>query len=210
MGGSIVCNVATLQPKATRHLCPVFDTFHGMRKRRADKQQKFWPKDPFRQLTLDVELLQVSVAEPPAPEYAPLPSVWEGSDAELLRRMLDFYPRCPPKLIMDATVNAGRFWEGSDLPVLGLDIEARHRPAIVGDNTRMPFADSCFDVVVYDPPHVPNQGADKSKDFNDRFGWCEATSRHPGKGDFASMDFFWSTINQAVEKKRPQMKRADY
>src|SRR5262245_59897768 len=34
----------------------------------------------------------------------------------------------------------------------------------------MPFKDRCFDVVVYDPPHVPNQGKDQSKDFNTRFG----------------------------------------
>ena len=26
-------------------------------------------------------------------EYQPLPSVWEGTDAELLERMLDFYPK---------------------------------------------------------------------------------------------------------------------
>jgi hypothetical protein len=88
--------------------------------------------------------------------------------------------RRPTKLILDATVNAGRFWEGSDFPVVGMDIEARHRPEIVGDNTRMPFADECFDVVVYDPPHVPNQGADKSKDFNDRFGLVLKSSARNG------------------------------
>src|SRR5947208_6620716 len=41
---------------------------------------------------------------------------------------------------------------------------------IFADNSRMPFRDACFDVVVYDPPHIPNQGKDKSKDFNTRFG----------------------------------------
>jgi hypothetical protein len=34
----------------------------------------------------------------------------------------------------------------------------------------MPFCDGVFDVVVYDPPHIPNQGRDKSKDFTTRFG----------------------------------------
>jgi hypothetical protein len=34
----------------------------------------------------------------------------------------------------------------------------------------MPFKDRCFDVIVYDPPHIPNQGRDKRKDFNTRFG----------------------------------------
>jgi DNA modification methylase len=34
----------------------------------------------------------------------------------------------------------------------------------------MPFADGSFDVVVYDPPHLPNQGRDNQKDFRPRFG----------------------------------------
>jgi SAM-dependent methyltransferase len=111
------------------------------------------------------------------PGYQPLPSVWEGTDADLLERMLGFYPKKPARLILDATVNAGRFWEGGHRSwegvrrkIIGLDIDQGHRPTVVGDNQRMPFKDSCFDVVVYDPPHIPNQGKDKSKDFNTRFG----------------------------------------
>jgi SAM-dependent methyltransferase len=84
--------------------------------------------------------------------------------------MLDFYPRDRPQLILDATVNTGRFWQGSERPVIGMDIDARHRPEVVADNMRMPLRDGCLEVVVYDPPHVPNQGQDQSKDFNTRFG----------------------------------------
>lgn len=106
----------------------------------------------------------------PARGYEPLPSVWEGEDFELLERLLSFYPRRRPRLILDATVNGGRFWRGSKRPVMGMDIDLRHRPPIVGDNVRMPFRNATFDVVVYDPPHIPNQGADRTKDFNVRFG----------------------------------------
>jgi hypothetical protein len=77
-----------------------------------------------------------------------LPSVWGGGDAALLERMLDFYPRKPPRRILDATVNRGRFWEGSSRPVIGMDIDPRYGPDIVGDNTRMPFADCSLDVAV--------------------------------------------------------------
>jgi hypothetical protein len=103
-------------------------------------------------------------------EYKPLPSVWDGEDSELIERMLLFYPRKRPKLILDATINGGRFWEGTKRAIVGIDIAEANRPSIVADNTRMPFADQHFDVVVYDPPHVPNQGKDKQKDFNTRFG----------------------------------------
>ena len=102
--------------------------------------------------------------------YDPPGSVWEGDDAELLERMLAFYPRKRPKRILDATVNGGRFWRGSKRPVYGLDIDIAHRPQIVADNTKMPFPNAAFDVVVYDPPHIPNQGKDHQKDFNVRFG----------------------------------------
>jgi hypothetical protein len=96
--------------------------------------------------------------------------VWSGDDAELLERMLRFYPRRPPRLIVDATVNAGRFWRGSARRVLGMDIEPRYAPSLVGDNMVMPFRAEAIDVLVYDPPHVPNQGRDRAKDFTRRFG----------------------------------------
>lgn len=112
--------------------------------------------------------------------YRPLASVWDGEDGELLERMLDFYPRNAPQRILDATVNGGRFWRGSRRPVLGMDIEVKHRPGIVGDNTCMPFRDRVFDAVVYDPPHIPNQGKDRTKDFNTRFGLVLRSSKENG------------------------------
>jgi SAM-dependent methyltransferase len=125
----------------------------------------------------------VESAEPTPVEevaYETLPSVWYGSDAELLEKMLDFYPRKRPKLILDATVNGGRFWEGSQRRVIGMDIDPTHQPEVVADNRQMPFRDKCFDVVVYDPPHVPNQGKDQSKDFNTRFGLVLKSSATTG------------------------------
>src|SRR6266700_3329555 len=112
--------------------------------------------------------------------YAPIESVWEGEDAELIERLLRFYPRKTPRRILDATINGGRSWRGSKRSVVGIDIERAHKPAIVADNTHMPFGDSFFDVVVYDPPHIPNQGRDKLKDFNTRFGLGIKSSKEKG------------------------------
>jgi SAM-dependent methyltransferase len=123
----------------------------------------------------------------PAPEksakvngYDPLPSVWFGNDSELLDKMLRFYPHKKPKRILDATVNIGRFWRGLPWEVVGLDINPAHNPTIVGDNTDMPFEAASFDVVVYDPPHIPNQGKDRSKDFNTRFGLTLKSPKEEG------------------------------
>ena len=102
--------------------------------------------------------------------YSPLSSVWDGEDSVLIEHMLSFYPRRHPEIILDATVNCGRFWKNSARDVVGIDTDFEHRPSIVADNTQMPFQNDSFDVVIYDPPHIPNQGKDKGKDFNSRFG----------------------------------------
>lgn len=112
--------------------------------------------------------------------YQPLPSVWDGEDADLIERMLTFYPHKRPKRILDATVNGGRFWRGTKRKIVGLDIALAHRPSVVGDNTQMPFADRRFDALVYDPPHVPNQGKDKQKDFHTRFGLGQRSPKEHG------------------------------
>lgn len=44
----------------------------------------------------------------------------------------------------------------------------------------MPFPGDSFDVVVYDPPHIPNQGRDRSKDFNKRFGLGKRSAKEHG------------------------------
>jgi len=95
-----------------------------------------------------------SVAKQCEPDqYRPLDSVWYGEeDAELVEQLLAFYPRNEPHLILDATINGRRFWRGSTRPVIGLDIDPRHRPEVCADNGRMPFHSRSFDVVVYDPP----------------------------------------------------------
>jgi hypothetical protein len=125
----------------------------------------------------------VSVAEPveALSQYQPLASVWYGEeDGELLERLLSFYPRQQPSRILDATVNGGRFWRNTSRPVLGLDIDPQYRPAVCADNAMMPFRSESFDVVVYDPPHIPNQGRDRRKDFQTRFGLGARSAKENG------------------------------
>jgi SAM-dependent methyltransferase len=112
--------------------------------------------------------------------YSPIGSVWYGEDGELLELMLQFYPHSEPHQILDATVNGGRFWRDSKRQIVGIDVSAAHRPSIVADNTMMPFRDLSFDVIVYDPPHIPNQGKDKQKDFNTRFGLVVQSQKENG------------------------------
>lgn len=136
-----------------------------------------------------------------ARSYEPLGSVWYGDDATLLERLLSCYPRRRPRRILDATINGGRFWKGSKRPVTGLDFEAGHAPDVVGDNTAMPFADMTFDVVVYDPPHIPNQGRDNQKDFSKRFGLGPKSPKEHGYTFTYTFPFF---LREAWRVLRPE------
>ncbi|MDE0521126.1 MAG: hypothetical protein OXH79_04120 [Boseongicola sp.] len=123
-----------------------------------------------------------SLAVKDDPVYAPISSVWEGSDGELLERMLGFYPSIPPEPILDSTFNRGRFWKGSDRRVVSMDINPKFNPMILGDNRKMEgVPDSSFGVVVYDPPHVGPQGRDKSgKKFDEDFGATVVCGKEQG------------------------------
>jgi len=133
--------------------------------------------------------------------YEPIPSVWYGEDAELLEHMLDFYPRIRPQKILDATVNRGRFSRNSSRPVTGLDINAGCQPDIVADNTDLPFKSCSFDVIVYDPPHIPNQGKDKTKDFNGRFG---LVIRSPKENNYTFSHTFPPFLKEAYRALKPE------
>jgi SAM-dependent methyltransferase len=135
-----------------------------------------------------------------AATYQPLPSVWDGEDSALLEQMLSFYPSREPELILDATLGGGRFWKNSRRPVIGMDMRVRTRPSVVGDNSSMPFRSSSFDVVVYDPPHVPNQGKDKLKDFNDRFGLGVRSTKENG---YSFAHTFPPFLKEAYEILKP-------
>ncbi len=165
-----------------------------------------------KQLPLEIaDLISEETNIEPEPEYQPLSSIWEGTDAELIEKMLDFYPRQHPQYILDATVNAGRFWRNSARPVIGMDIDPAHFPNIVGDNMRMPFKKEHFDVVVYDPPHIPNQGKDQSKDFNTRFG---LVLKSPIENGYNFSHLYPPFVQEAYRILRPEgilmAKIADY
>ena len=110
--------------------------------------------------------------------YEPLSSVWEGSDGELIEQMLNFYPTIEPEPILDATCNAGRFWRRSTRKVVLMDIEKRVRPQVVCDNRQMACLPERFGAIVYDPPHIGNQGRDKSsKRFDLTYGALETLGK---------------------------------
>jgi ParB family chromosome partitioning protein len=134
--------------------------------------------------------------------YAPISSVWEGSDGDLLEAMFKFYATIPPEPILDATYNAGRFWKGSARHVVSMDIDPQYKTDIVADNRKMTGVPSAkFGVVVYDPPHVGPQGRDKSKKrFDVDFG---ATVKCGKEHDWNLSYLYPPFLNQAKRVLKP-------
>lgn len=57
--------------------------------------------------------------------------------------------------ILDATCGKRGIWfDKEDPSTVFLDIRPELKPNIIGDATKLPFKDACFDIVVFDPPHM--------------------------------------------------------
>jgi hypothetical protein len=90
------------------------------------------------------------------PEMAVRPeSVLMGRDPEAIERLMGVHAPDAPR-ILDATHNTGKMWKGcSYQPDHTLDIDPQFAPDTVGDFRSMPIEDESFEVIVFDPPHLP-------------------------------------------------------
>ena len=99
-------------------------------------------------------------------------SVEHGTSAETVSKMLTvLYPDA--KVVLDATWGKGRFWGLLKPPeltmVIGLDLSPHGRPSVVGDFTRLPFADQSVDVTIYDPPFLSDMSKHGTAVMESRF-----------------------------------------
>jgi SAM-dependent methyltransferase len=107
-------------------------------------------------------------------------SVLLGRDCEVIPILLSIHAEKEPK-ILDWTYNEGKMWKGirDRYDLTTMDIESKYRTDRVGDFRDMPFPDSSFDVIVFDPPHLPTHAASpgSSKIFEQRYGNTADTGR---------------------------------
>jgi hypothetical protein len=85
-------------------------------------------------------------------------SVLMGKDYEAIEILLSTHlPNNPSPCILDCTYNTGKMWKNCRYqPSVTMDICAEFPVDVVGDFTAIPFGEGSFDVVVFDPPHLPN------------------------------------------------------
>lgn len=82
-------------------------------------------------------------------------SVVLGRDRDVIPRLLEVHA-LPNPVILDATFNRGVMWKQSGLvPDRTLDIDEQFDTTDTGDCRAMPYPDESFDVIAFDPPHLP-------------------------------------------------------
>lgn len=102
-------------------------------------------------------------------------SVIHGKDSDVLRAIVPFYAVPGPR-ILDCTFGYGVMWEGTGFRPVSMDINPERSVDRVGDFTAMPFDAGAFDVIVFDPPHLPAAAGTEASGtgdvaaFVDRYG----------------------------------------
>lgn len=98
-------------------------------------------------------------------------SVVLGRDKECIPAILDMHAVSDPE-ILDACYNTGKMWKGLSYRVTSMDIDPAVECDFTADFTEMPFEDDSFDVVAFDPPHLPNASAsnDRTTGLADVYG----------------------------------------
>lgn len=98
--------------------------------------------------------------------------------------------------ILDCTYNKGRMWKGLPYKPLRMDISNEYEVDVVADFRDMPFKDESFDVMVFDPPHLPVAAGDGTiyTKYN--------VHKHDSKGDNIS-DMFVPFLKEAKRVLKP-------
>jgi hypothetical protein len=106
-------------------------------------------------------------------------SVVLGRDPEILNGMLRFYAPSGAA-VLDVTANRRKMWDGVTWtgPVTFSDIDPAMDPDVVADFTKLPFSSESFDVLVFDPPHLPAAAASEAslEQYVDDYGLAESAA----------------------------------
>ena len=99
-------------------------------------------------------------------------SILNGRDNEAIPILLEIHCNTLTPKILDCTHNKGTMWKGLTYDLTTMDIDPQFNTDYVADFRKMPFEDDSFDVIVFDPPHLPIASATEhaSKIWETRYG----------------------------------------
>jgi len=96
-----------------------------------------------------------------------------GRDYEVLDILIPLHSDSPNPRILDCTHNTGKMWKKSLYsPTKTIDIDPKYKTDLICDFRNMPILDGSFDILIFDPPHLPTNAASKnsSKIYMDGYG----------------------------------------
>jgi hypothetical protein len=130
-------------------------------------------------------------------------SILRGRDPEALSILFDIHVGADDPRILDCTYNQGTMWKGLDYKPVRMDIDPSFELDVVGDFRDLGglFPANSFDVLVFDPPHLPSSAASpkSSKMWKMRYGITNDPTRC---GDNVS-PLFLPFLSGAKEILRP-------
>lgn len=123
-------------------------------------------------------------------------SILIGKDNEVIPILLQIHCSIENPLILDCTYNTGKMWKGLNYNPHRMDINPELDLDTVGDFSKMPFENESFDVIVFDPPHLPTHAASKnsSKIWEKCYG---ITSEGIGRDGDNVIDMFFPFLTEA-------------
>jgi len=88
-------------------------------------------------------------------------TVLHGKDHTAIEILIDIHSEVvTDPVILDCTYNQGTMWRHCRYqPTFTSDISEQHKVSVVADFARLPFGDGVFDVIIFDPPHLPTAAA---------------------------------------------------
>lgn len=84
------------------------------------------------------------------------PSIINGSDSQALGALIPLHAPSIDPTILDCTFGLGTIWNGCNYsPDCRLDLRYLPGLSMSGDFMRLPFQDESWEVIIFDPPHLP-------------------------------------------------------
>ncbi len=97
-------------------------------------------------------------------------------DSKILENLLRIHAISGPKIILDTTYNSGKMWKSfdfvsNDVTLTTMDINPKYNTDIVDDFMEMSkVCSGSFDVLIFDPPHLPGVSEGSSKVYAEEYG----------------------------------------
>lgn len=84
-------------------------------------------------------------------------NILRGRDREAIEIAIEVHcENIDDPVILDCTHNQGTMWKGCRYsPTVRSDIDPSHLIDVAADFGALPFRDGTFDIIVFDPPHLP-------------------------------------------------------